>query len=232
MINPLALALAALVAPPPLPGGKVEGVVTLLRKMPPPHVFKLEPDMRAATGKETLIDPAYLVSKEGGLANCVVTLHPAGPAAKPVPEPLPDVTFDKVGPGYEPRVLVVPAGTTVTLRNRGSPCNGFVSGSRWPEHTFNFHVKPGTSRNMTLTRRDTIAVKCNRPYMLGWIVIVDTPWHARTDRNGAFSVANVPPGRYRVTVWHEGEGRLKKDAGPPELTVRSGKVEVARYQVK
>jgi hypothetical protein len=32
----------------------------------------------------------------------------------------------------------------------------------------------------------------------------DSPYVAVTDERGAFTIDDVPPGSYRVTLWHEG----------------------------
>src|SRR5262249_10507207 len=55
--------------------------------------------------------------------------------------------------------------------------------------------------------------------MTAWIHVVDTPFYAVTDREGRFRVAGLPPGEYRVRVWHEEVGRLAKEAGPQEITL-------------
>src|SRR5262245_22851362 len=159
-----------LVAPPVAPGGQVQGTVLLSRELPPPRVYKLEADMRKATNRETLVDPTYRVGKKGGLADCVVTLHPLEPAGKRAVQPLPNATFDKVGPGYEPRLLVVPVGTRVTMTNKGSPCNGFASSSL--HHSFNQLVMPGKTFSYTFTLRDYVSVNCHRPYLQGRLLVV------------------------------------------------------------
>jgi hypothetical protein len=48
--------------------------------------------------------------------------------------------------------------------------------------------------------------------MGGYLVAFDHPYFAVTDEDGAFSIANVPAGTYRLTVWHEGWNVLQRDA--------------------
>lgn len=41
-------------------------------------------------------------------------------------------------------------------------------------------------------------------HMLGWIVIHDSLYFAVTDAHGCFRIDGIPPGRYNVTMWHQG----------------------------
>ncbi len=41
-------------------------------------------------------------------------------------------------------------------------------------------------------------------HMRGYLLALDHPHFALTDGDGGFRIGDVPPGRYRVTVWHEG----------------------------
>ncbi len=38
--------------------------------------------------------------------------------------------------------------------------------------------------------------------MSGWVVISDHPYYDVTSEGGAFELADVPPGKYTVEVWH------------------------------
>jgi hypothetical protein len=43
------------------------------------------------------------------------------------------------------------------------------------------------------------------------VLVVDTPWFARTGADGRATVTGVPAGRYRVRLWHP----LQKAASAP-----------------
>ena len=56
-----------------------------------------------------------------------------------------------------------------------------------------------------LTKPGVVHVLCDaHPHMFGWIVLHDSPYFAVTDDRGAFSIDGIPPGTYKVTMWHEG----------------------------
>jgi hypothetical protein len=48
------------------------------------------------------------------------------------------------------------------------------------------------------------------------VVVVESPYVARPGADGAFRIANVPPGTYRLQVWHERGGQAARtlEVGP------------------
>ena len=54
--------------------------------------------------------------------------------------------------------------------------------------------------------------------MLGFLVVVDTPWYAVADGSGNFQIKNVPPGEYEASVWHESGSAPQKK----KVTVEEG----------
>jgi len=56
-----------------------------------------------------------------------------------------------------------------------------------------------------LTRPGVIRVLCDaHPHMFAWMVVHDSPYVVTTDERGTFRISEVPPGTYKVTMWHEG----------------------------
>jgi hypothetical protein len=68
-----------------------------------------------------------------------------------------------------------------------------------------------------LTRPGVVKILCDaHPHMFAWLVVHDSPYITVTDDHGAFRIDDVPPGTYRVRMWHEGfrlQG-LDKDGRP------------------
>jgi Polysaccharide lyase family 4, domain II len=46
--------------------------------------------------------------------------------------------------------------------------------------------------------------------MKGWWFVARTPYTAITDENGKFSIADIPPGTYRLKIWHETLGETEQ----------------------
>jgi hypothetical protein len=40
--------------------------------------------------------------------------------------------------------------------------------------------------------------------MMGYIVVVPTPYFALTSESGEYKIENLPNGSYSLAVWHEG----------------------------
>jgi plastocyanin len=62
-----------------------------------------------------------------------------------------------------------------------------------------------------------VAIGCNiHDWMEAYVLVVDTPYFAKTDRAGHAAMANVPPGRYRLTLYHP---REKGKVPPREIAI-------------
>jgi hypothetical protein len=215
-------------------GSTVKGTVRIDGKAPTPQEWKLEGAMQRVTGEKVYREETWLVGENNGLANCVVTLKAKKPADRVVPKPLKKAIVDKVGVRYVPRVLVVTPGTQVVFRNKESPCKGFeVTGNPLRAHNFNYMIPPGTEQTVTMGGRDTCRLRCPvRPYAIGYLLVVDTPYFAVTQSTGDFTIRGMPAGEYEVTVWHEAAGKLTKDAGPLAVTLTGKGDATLHYRVK
>ena len=57
-----------------------------------------------------------------------------------------------------------------------------------------------------------ISVKCQiHPWMHGWFAVLKTNHYSITGDGGAFTLPNLPPGKYTVTAWHEDYGTQNQD---------------------
>jgi Polysaccharide lyase family 4, domain II len=105
-----------------------------------------------------------------------------------------------------PRVQTAVVGGTVNVRNADAAThrtsftrNGTVLVTV-PE-TEDGQIVPTES---VLTAAGLIEVGCvTHPWTHGWIAAFDQPYFAMTNDDGQFSIDSIPPGRYRVTAWHE-----------------------------
>ena len=214
-------------------GATVTGLVQIDGAIPTPREWRLDETMQRATGEKVYREETWLVGESKGLAHCVVTIKPKKPADKVALKPLEKAVLDKVGARYVPRVLVVTPGTEVTLRNKKSPCRGFhIVGNPLVNPGIAYIVAEGTEQKITLRGPDTCSVTCPvRPYVQGYLLVVDTPYFAVTDAEGSFSIRGLPAGEYQVTLWHEGTGKLTKDAGPAEVTIKNNGETKLKFQV-
>ena len=80
--------------------------------------------------------------------------------------------------------------------------------------------KAGQSFTKTFGKPGPVQILCNiHASMLGYVVVVDTPWYGQADSSGAFTIRGVPPGRLRPGDLAR---RLLQDR-PPEGRRRPGR---------
>jgi len=104
---------------------------------------------------------------------------------------------------FEPRVLIVPAGSIVDFPNLDPFFHNVFSmfdGTRLDLGLY----EAGSSRSVAFTTPGICYIFCNiHPEMSAVVVVVDTPYYGITNRAGEFTLRNVPPGQYELSVWHD-----------------------------
>lgn len=121
-----------------------------------------------------------------------------GPAPRLVPSHKVVLQKDK---SFVPHVLAVVVGSSIVFRNADEINHNVFSLS--PRFDTGLYGKDG-QKEETFDRPGVVQLLCNiHSSMLGYIVVVDTPYFAQADATGAFTIRGVPPGEYEVTAWHE-----------------------------
>ncbi len=118
--------------------------------------------------------------------------------------PLEGAEMGQAGKQFVPQVLVVTTGTEVNFPNRDTVRHHVYSFS--PVRKFELKLYIGTPAKPVLFDQPGIAVLgCNiHDQMVGWIVIVDTPYFGRTGEKGQLVLVKLPAGSYRLRSWHAG----------------------------
>ncbi len=137
------------------------------------------------------------------LADAVVFLEPRD-GRLPPPKPATGVEIEQAGKQFTQRVTVVPAGTEIAFPNRDKVRHHVYSFS--PIKPFELKLYIGTPANPVRFDKAGIAVLgCNiHDTMVAWVVVVDTPHHAKTDADGRARLDGVPAGAWRLRSWHPG----------------------------
>ena len=166
----------------------------------------------AAAPPPTTVEGTVTVKVAPSSEGAVVTLEAPGKKGSPPAE----VTVDQQGLKFLPHLSVVPLGTRVRFLNSDKEPHNVYS----PEGRYNLGVwGPGDAREHTFAQAGAYTQLCNlHPDMLAFVVVVDTPYFAVSDAKGAFVVRGVPPGKYKLAVWHE-----KSDGLEREVEVVAGK---------
>lgn len=125
-----------------------------------------------------------------------------------IPERLPvsmvkrTATMDQRDRTFIPHVLPVQTGTSVNFPNSDDVRHHVYSFS--PAKTFQLPLyKSEPSNPVVFDKAGIVALGCNiHDRMTAFIVVVNTPYFAKSETDGRLSIPDLPPGRYAVSVWY------------------------------
>ena len=154
--------------------------------------------LACATAQAAVLDVQVVDLRGQALAGSVVFVESA--AAKTAAKPLVGVEISQENRQFVPRVSVVTVGTFVGLPNRDSVRHHVYS---FTPTKFEVKLYAGRPEKPQLFDRPGVAVLgCNiHDEMVGWVLIVQTPWYGTTGPDGRVRL-DVPPGAYRLRAWH------------------------------
>jgi plastocyanin len=117
--------------------------------------------------------------------------------------PLKKVVIDQRDRKFLPHVTVVTVGTKVDFPNNDVVFHNVFT--EYHSERFDFGMYPrGRSKSQVFDRAGLAVLLCSiHPEMSAYVMCVDTPYYAVTDKRGRFRIPNVPNGSYKLQVWHE-----------------------------
>ncbi|WP_259295102.1 methylamine utilization protein [Paraburkholderia sp. DHOC27] len=151
------------------------------------------------------------------LADAVVYATPLNgklPASRPA-----GAVVDQIKRQFVPLVSVVQTGTAITFPNKDNFEHDVYSFS--PAKKFELHLYHGVPANpVVFDKPGLVVMGCNiHDSMVAYVLVVDTPWFAKTDSNGHASIDNLPADNYKLTAWHY---RLAEGSDMPTQKLPSG----------
>ena len=213
----LALALAAPAAAYEVvtvgDGGTLSGTVKFAGAAP-----KLEPlavnKNRDVCG-DSKDNEALVIGPDRGVRGSVILIEGVGKGKKGAA----DVVLDNHKCVFVHHVSVTMPGERTRVKNSDGILHN-THGFLGKPTVFNLAL-PNKDQMIDITKRLTkpgvIRVVCDaHPHMSAWMIVHDSPYYAVTDERGAFKIDGIPPGTYKVTMWHEGfrARGLDKDGRP------------------
>jgi plastocyanin len=131
----------------------------------------------------------------------VVYFEPASPQpVRPAEAPLEMVTRRKA---FAPRLLVIPRGSRVRFPNADPILHNVFSVSSPNQFDLGLY-RQGSGKEKRFEEAGLVRVFCNVHHeMVGYVLVLDTPYYASPDANGEFVLSGLPRGRGKLTVWHE-----------------------------
>jgi hypothetical protein len=182
-------------------GGSLAGVVRFAGT--PPKIAPIPVNKNREVCGDQKPSEALVVGPDGGVKGSVVLIEGVTRGKRPTGE----VVLDNHKCLFVSHVSVVAVGDKVRVKNSDSILHN-THGFMGKPTIFNLAL-PNKDQMVDITRRlakpGVVRVLCDaHPHMFAWMVVHDSPYVAVTDDRGAFKIDNIPPGTYRVTMWHEG----------------------------
>ena len=134
------------------------------------------------------------------LENMVVYLEPL--AAQVLPQQSETVNISQHSKSFIPYISVSQSTAKVSFENKDDITHHIYSADS--ENKFSFKIRAGKTDSTTqFNHAAEIAMGCNiHDWMSGYLLVVDTPYFAKTDAQGIASFTMKELGKYRVVVWH------------------------------
>ena len=130
------------------------------------------------------------------------------PQAQRAARPLPGIEMAQEKRQFVPGMLTVTTGTEVHFPNRDAVRHHVYSFS--PTKKFELKLYKGTPANpVRFDQAGVVVLGCNiHDQMVGWILVVDTPYFAESGAAGKSPgqavLEGVPAGTYQLRTWHSG----------------------------
>ena len=155
------------------------------------------------------------------LANAVVYLEGANLKATPLKKRTSDNEIIQKEKEFRPHVVAVPKGSSVYFDNK----DGF-------KHHVYSESDPGAfelpnflgTRSETFEQPNQVEVFCGiHTSMNAYVFVAENDYFSKTNASGQYRIRSVPPGTYKVKVWHP---RLQKETVQTVTVPASGKVKL------
>jgi plastocyanin len=141
-----------------------------------------------------------LTSGDLPLADAVASLTPLD-FAPPAPH-MPDAVIAQENKEYDPYVTVLQAGTEAAFPNRDNVQHHLYSVSKAKRFEKPLYAS-GDSETVVFDVSGVVTLGCNiHDWMVAYVLVVPTPWFVKTGPDGVAALPGVPPGRYRLEIWH------------------------------
>lgn len=134
------------------------------------------------------------------LANMVVYLEPL--SNQVLPSSAHTITINQHHKAFAPYISVSQTQQAVRFTNQDDITHHIYSVAT--NNKFSFKIRAGQSHNdITFEHSNEIAMGCNiHDWMSGYLLVVDTPYFAKSDVQGKSVFTSVKQGKYRVVIWH------------------------------
>ena len=147
------------------------------------------------------------VGPNGGVASVVISLDPGVGSEESTA-----AFIDQINCQFEPRVVRLAAGSTLTIGNDDAVLHNVHITDRWGKSVANYAMPVRGQRTppLVLNEPGVYRLRCDagHHWMNAWIQVFDHGASAMSDEQGRFRLS-APAGRYEMTAWHPDLGTVK-----------------------
>jgi len=182
-------------------GGTLTGVVRFVGT--PPTLSPIAVNKNRDVCGAQKVSEALVLGPDRGVRDTVVMIEGVARGKKGTG----DVIVDNRNCVFVGHVTAVVPGDRVRVRN-SDPVLHNTHGFLGQPTVFNLAL-PTKDQMIDITKRlqkpGVVRVLCDaHPHMFAWMIVHDSPYVAVTDASGGFRIGDVPPGTYKVSMWHSG----------------------------
>ena len=188
----------------------------------PPKKKRLRMDADPVCGSShsgAVYSENFKMGEDGSMAEALVYLKNVAYTGGVPSEP---AVLDQQGCIYVPHVFGMMAGQELLIKNSDPTLHNIHSMPKVNKE-FNFAMpKVVKEKKSTFAKSepDPFYIKCDvHPWMKSWVLVSDHPYFAVTDKDGNFSIDDIPAGTYEVVCWQEKFGKRTLTA---EVTIGKG----------
>lgn len=198
---------------------------------PVPAKIDLNKDVDVCS-KKPPIDEDLLVNAENrGVANIVVTLELKKGASLPAIHPeyaktaQAKVRMTNKYCRFEPRITTLRTTQTLVIGNDDDVAHNSLAYLTY-NTPFNVTIATGSNfeKQLDKSERRSAMIKCSiHGWMKSWLVIREHPYVAVTDKDGRFTIRNLPTGEWTFQFWQEKAGYVSHiDLGGQKVEDKKG----------
>ena len=164
-------------------------------------LFSLSTMMMIANANALAIDIKVVDKNNTPINDIVVYLTPKS-GIKDLPINTEQLVIDQKDKKFAPYITVMQKGQSIAFSNKDDITHNIYSVSG--RNRFEFKLKAGLSKQVeNINSVEEVAMGCNiHDWMSGFLLVVDTPYFAKTNTDGVLSMSLASSGEYEVSVWH------------------------------
>ena len=132
---------------------------------------------------------------------------------------------------YQPRVSVIPVGTTVQISNYDSILHNAFSPSKPNQFDLGLYGK-SEGKLHRFEHAGVVRIFCNVHFhMVAYALVLDTPYYTQANENGEFELNGIPEVSGRLIFWHERTKRVVKKISLPVNQAQNIEMVISKRRV-